>query len=259
MFEGPFKEPSAEVEIKKYNVGDKVELLNIFGKKSTVEIAKSSDDGYTAWDPEAQMKSVYTPQGIEDAIKKLADATKEEERERAEEANAKYKAGDEVEILNIFGRKSKVKIGKFSNGKYIMWDEAEGMKYHYTPEELEVVMRGEDLKEYKKQNPDIEAISPATIPEEKTFDEKAQEEEPQVAAETETNKEIEIKALIKVTQEIPAGEHWKVNDLISSEITVPAGSSLVITKGALKSKIIVQKGGTATISGRSIESEIINQ
>ncbi len=64
-------------------------------------------------------------------------------------------------------------------------------------------------------------------------------------------------SLMNVTQEIPAGQHWIVEDALGSTFTVRSGAKLTISD-ALSTTVTVEKGGEATISGASVGSKIVH-
>ena len=71
-------------------------------------------------------------------------------------------------------------------------------------------------------------------------------------------KEVIEKNLVAKTNEIiPAGQEWRVAQLLKSEILVKAGAKLTVTEMAAKNKIIVEEGGELEIIGQDLKNEII--
>ncbi|MBP9727815.1 MAG: hypothetical protein KBD27_00395 [Candidatus Moranbacteria bacterium] len=67
--------------------------------------------------------------------------------------------------------------------------------------------------------------------------------------------ETRQESLVGVTQTIPTGQHWVIEDTLDSTITVLPGAKLTITS-AVETKILVHKGGEAKISEDNLSSTI---
>lgn len=68
---------------------------------------------------------------------------------------------------------------------------------------------------------------------------------------------LEKSQLVRSNETVPAGEEWRVAQLIRCEVVVESGAKLVITEEAVRNTITINEGGELEIMGQDIRNEII--